>query len=80
MNPFCKSKAVRHQNSEADYQASNGKAERMHQTSISTVRYGLPLSFWGDVAEYAAYILNRSPPQGSMGRASPIEVLTKDLD
>ncbi|CAI5734057.1 unnamed protein product [Peronospora destructor] len=37
---------------------------------------GLPLNFWGDAAEYASYILNRSPTRGNVGRSSPIEVLT----
>nr|CCA27483.1 hypothetical protein ALNC14_136270 [Albugo laibachii Nc14] len=34
------------------------------------------LTMEGDAAEYAAYILNRSPSQGNIGRASPTEVLT----
>ncbi|KAE9351299.1 hypothetical protein PF008_g5993 [Phytophthora fragariae] len=36
----------------------------------------LPLSFWGDAAEYAAYILNRSPTRANEGRKSPLEILT----
>ena len=39
----------------------------------------LPLSFWGDAVEYAAYILNRSPTSANAKRASPIEVLTKQV-
>ncbi|KAG3057436.1 hypothetical protein PI125_g25401 [Phytophthora idaei] len=38
---------------------------------------GLPLSFWGDAAEYAAYILNRSPTKANPKRMSPLEMLTK---
>ncbi|CAI5734017.1 unnamed protein product [Peronospora farinosa] len=37
----------------------------------------LPLTFWGDAAEYATYILNRSPTSANPKRATPIEVLTK---
>nr|CCA27595.1 GagPol polyprotein putative [Albugo laibachii Nc14] len=87
VDPFCKSEGVCRQISEADNQVSNGKAERMHQTIMDMVRsmiFGsqLPLSFWGDAAEYTAYTLNRSPSQGNIGRALPIEVLTghKALD
>ncbi|KAG2858894.1 hypothetical protein PC129_g7246 [Phytophthora cactorum] len=63
---FCKSTGVARQKSEARNQASNGKAERMHRTIINMARCmvfacGLPLSFWGDAVQYAAYILNRSP-------------------
>jgi hypothetical protein len=41
----------------------------MNRTIMSMVRSmmfacGLLLSFWGDAAEYAAYILNRSPSKG----------------
>lgn len=35
---FCKNMGVRRQVSEADNQASNGKAERMHQTLMILVR------------------------------------------
>eukprot|EP00644_Phytophthora_capsici_P016293 jgi/Phyca11/117864/e_gw1.34.274.1 len=38
---------------------------------------GLPLNFWGDAVQYAAYILNRSPSNSNAGRASPLKVLTK---
>ncbi|CAI5743621.1 unnamed protein product [Peronospora destructor] len=37
---------------------------------------GLPLNFWGDTAEHASYILNRSPMRGNVGRSSPIKALT----
>ena len=36
----------------------------------------LPLKFWGDAVEYAAYILNRSPTRANEARASPIQILT----
>ncbi|CAI5709712.1 unnamed protein product [Peronospora destructor] len=82
VDPFCKNTGVRRQVPEADNRASNGKAERMHQTVMNMVRSmifgsGLPLNFWGDAAEYASYILNRSPTRGNVGRSSPIEVLTE---
>ncbi|KAE9289670.1 hypothetical protein PF008_g25829 [Phytophthora fragariae] len=37
---------------------------------------GLPLRFWGDAVQYAAYILNRAPTNSNPGRASPLKVLT----
>ncbi|KAE8882314.1 hypothetical protein PF007_g19833 [Phytophthora fragariae] len=38
---------------------------------------GLPLNFWGDAVQYAAYILNRAPTNSNPGRASPLKLLTK---
>lgn len=79
---FCKTTGVARQRSEANNQASNGKAERMHRTVMNMARCmvfacGLPLSFWGDAVQYAAYILNRAPTNANPGRASPLKVLTK---
>uniref|UniRef100_A0AAV1T3V6 Retroviral polymerase SH3-like domain-containing protein n=1 Tax=Peronospora matthiolae TaxID=2874970 RepID=A0AAV1T3V6_9STRA len=37
---------------------------------------GLPLNFWGDAVEYAAYILNRAPTNSNAERMSPMKVLT----
>ncbi|CAI5725768.1 unnamed protein product [Peronospora destructor] len=37
----------------------------------------LPVSFWGDAVEYAAYILKRSPTSANAKRASPLEVLAE---
>lgn len=37
---------------------------------------GLPLSFLGDEAQYAEYVLNRSPTNADTGKVSPIEILT----
>uniref|UniRef100_A0AAV1V1Z5 Uncharacterized protein n=1 Tax=Peronospora matthiolae TaxID=2874970 RepID=A0AAV1V1Z5_9STRA len=78
---FCSSEGVLRQVSEAKNQASNGKAERMHRTVMNMVRSmifasNLPLSFWGDAAEYASYILNRSKTKSNPGCASPLEILT----
>ncbi|GMF45370.1 unnamed protein product [Phytophthora fragariaefolia] len=79
---FCKTTGVARQRSEANNQASNGKAERMHRTVMNMARCmvfacGLPLSFWGDAVQYAAYILNRAPTNANPGRASPLKILTK---
>uniref|UniRef100_A0AAV1UND8 Integrase catalytic domain-containing protein n=1 Tax=Peronospora matthiolae TaxID=2874970 RepID=A0AAV1UND8_9STRA len=79
---YCKRTGVARQISEARNQASNGKAERMHRTILNMARSmifasRLPLTFWGDAVEYAAYILNRSPTSANAKRASPIEVITK---
>ena len=54
----------------------------MHRTIMNMVRSmvfasGLPFYFWGDAAEYAAYILNRSPTKANEGGVSPVELLTK---
>jgi hypothetical protein len=51
----------------------------MHRTIMNMVRSmvfacGLPLSFWGDAAEYAAYILNRSSSKGNPGSKSPMQI------
>lgn len=44
--------------------------------ALNEFRFGVPLNFCGDAAEYTTYILNRSPTRSNEGRASPIEVLT----
>ncbi|KAE9066566.1 hypothetical protein PF010_g27809 [Phytophthora fragariae] len=78
---FCKRTGVARQRSEARNQANNGKAERMHRIIMNMARCmifacGLPLRFWGDAVQYAAYILHRAPTNSNPGRASPLEVLT----
>ncbi|KAG3098958.1 hypothetical protein PI124_g9109 [Phytophthora idaei] len=80
---FCKDTEIARQVSDPRNQASNGKAERMHRTIMNMVRSmafacGLPLSFWGDAAEYAAYILNRSLTKANPGSKSPLQMLTKN--
>ncbi|GMF58755.1 unnamed protein product [Phytophthora fragariaefolia] len=79
---FDKDTGVARQRSEANNQASNGKAEHMHRTVMNMARCmvfvcGLPLSFWGDAVPYAAYILSRAPTNVNPGRASPLKVMTK---
>ncbi|OWZ14942.1 LOW QUALITY PROTEIN: hypothetical protein PHMEG_00011502 [Phytophthora megakarya] len=78
---FCRAAGVRRQVSEANNQASNGKAERMHRTMLNLARCmlfasGLPLKFGGYAVAYAAYVLNRSSCSANAKRMSPIEVLT----
>ncbi|CAI5729482.1 unnamed protein product [Peronospora destructor] len=78
---LCNRQGVARQVSEAANQASNGKAERMHQTIMNMVRCmifgsGIALTFWSDAADYAAYILNRSPTRANANRESPLELLT----
>uniref|UniRef100_A0AAV1T508 Uncharacterized protein n=1 Tax=Peronospora matthiolae TaxID=2874970 RepID=A0AAV1T508_9STRA len=78
---FCKRTGVARQVSEARNQASNGKAERMHQTLLNLARSmmfasALPLQYWGDAVQYAVYILNRRPTRANEKRASPLEMLT----
>ena len=78
---FCKEANVSSQVSDRDNQASNRKAERMHRTIMNMVQSmvfasGFPLTFWGDAAEYATYILNRSPTKANEGGISPIEMMT----
>ncbi|KAJ0391837.1 hypothetical protein P43SY_010649 [Pythium insidiosum] len=81
VDPFCKTVVVRRKVTEAGTPQSNGKAERMNRTIFNMVRCmifgsGLPLTYWTEAAEYAAYILNRTPTRANAKRASPIEVLT----
>ncbi|KAE9058043.1 hypothetical protein PF007_g31436 [Phytophthora fragariae] len=81
VDPFCKETGVRRQISERENQASNGKAERMHRTVLNVARCmlfasGLPLYFWGDAVEYAAFVLNRSSCSANPKRMSPLEMLT----
>ena len=77
---FCEKTGIACQTSEARNQASNGKAERMHRTILNMARCmqfgcGLPLKFWGDAVQYAAYVLNRSPTRANPGGASPMKAL-----
>lgn len=56
----------------------------MHRTIMNMVRSmvfacSLPLSFWRDAAEYAAYIINRSPSKANAGRLSLLQMLTKKV-
>ncbi|KAE8914258.1 hypothetical protein PF001_g8811 [Phytophthora fragariae] len=53
----------------------------MHRTIMNMARCmasacGLPLRFWGDAVQYAAYILNRAPANSNPGRVPRLKVLT----
>lgn len=78
---FCKPSGIRRQKTEAGTPQSNGKAERMNRTLFNMVwcmlfGSGIPLTHWSDAAEYAAFILNRTPTRANKSRASPLEILT----
>lgn len=54
----------------------------MHQAILNIVRsmifaIGLPVRFRGDAADYAVYILHKSPTIGKLKHISPIQMLTK---
>lgn len=79
---FGRKTGVAQKTTEAGNQAGNCKAERMHRTVVNMVRCmifssDLPLSFWGDAAKYAAYVLNRMPNHSNTERASPVEMLSE---
>ena len=81
---FCKNAGIRRQKTEASTPQSNGKSERMNRTIFNMVRCMLfgsevPLSHWSDAAEYAVYILNRSPTRANPNRASLLKLLTGKL-
>ena len=82
--PLYKYTRIARQNSQTRNQASNGKAERMHRTILNMMRSmvfacGLSLSFWGDAAMYAAYLLNRSLSKANVSRLSPLQMLTRKV-
>ena len=84
LDGFCSTTGVSRHVSEARNHASNGKAERMHRTIMKKVRSmlfasNLPKTFWGDAAEYASYILNRSRNKPNLRGASPMEILTNKV-
>ena len=56
----------------------------MHRNIMNMVRSmlfasNLPKTFWGDAAEYASYILNRSRNKPNLRAASPMEILTNKV-
>ena len=82
--PLYKYTGIARQNSQTRNQASNGKAKRMHRTIInifcSIVFAGSQLlNFWGDAAECATYISNRSLSKANANWLSPLLKLTKKV-
>jgi len=78
---FCSSTGIARKKTEANSSASNGKAERIHRTVMNMARSmifasQLQLIFWGDAAQYASYVLNRSPSRSNPANKSPMEMLT----
>ena len=78
---FCEQTGILRQKTEANSSSSNGKAERMHPTVMNMARSmifasQLQLIFWGDAAQYASYVLNRSPSRSNPANKSPMEMLT----
>ena len=43
---------------------------------VRSIASGLPKSFWGNAAEYASYILNRSRTKANSRGVSPMDLLT----
>ncbi|GMG15656.1 unnamed protein product [Phytophthora fragariaefolia] len=81
LDRFLRNRGIRHQLTEQDMSASNGKAERFHRTVMDSARAMLwasviPKRFWGDAVLYASYIRNYLPTRANADHASPIEALT----
>nr|CCA26909.1 putative retroelement pol polyprotein [Albugo laibachii Nc14] len=79
---FCKDTGIALRMSEPRNHASNGNVQRMQRFIVNMDRSmvftsGRPLRFWGDTAEYVAYIFNISPSKANAGRLSTIQPLTK---
>ncbi|KAH9088109.1 hypothetical protein LEN26_019648 [Aphanomyces euteiches] len=75
-------KGIRHQLTERNTSASNGKAERMHRTLLNATRTmlfacDLPAKFWSHALAYATYLRNRSPSKAANAEMqSPLAILT----
>ena len=62
----------------------NGKDERMDRTSMNMARCmivasGLAFHFWGDMVEYDAYSIKRTPTNSFDERMSPMKVMTDQI-
>ena len=76
---FGKQSGIKRQTTEAGTPQSNGKAERTNLFNMfRCMLFGsnVTLTHWSDAAEYATFILNRSPTRANAKRAFPLEVLT----
>jgi hypothetical protein len=84
MDLLCERLGIERQKSEPYNQASNGKVERAIRIEMDLARTillasGLPITFWGDAALYACYILNRVPTTANEGNKSPLETATGEV-
>ncbi|WVZ14807.1 hypothetical protein V8G54_012373 [Vigna mungo] len=77
-NGFCKEKGIRRHRTVVGTPQQNGLAERMNRTILERVRcmlLGSRLSkaFWGEAANTAVYLINRSP-SSALNFKTPMEV------
>ncbi|WVZ11959.1 hypothetical protein V8G54_016489 [Vigna mungo] len=77
-NGFCKEKGIRRHRTVVGTPQQNGLAERMNRTILERVRCmllgsGLSKAFWGEVANTAVYLINRSP-SSALNFKTPMEV------
>ncbi|WVZ12067.1 hypothetical protein V8G54_016597 [Vigna mungo] len=77
-NGFCKEKGIRRHRTVVGTPQQNGLAERMNRTILERVRCmllgsGLSKAFWGEAANTAVYLINRSP-SSALNFKTPMEV------
>ncbi|WVZ01479.1 hypothetical protein V8G54_027548 [Vigna mungo] len=77
-NGFCKEKGIRRHRTVVGTPQQNGLAERMNKTILERVRCmllgsGLSKAFWGEAANTAVYLINRSP-SSALNFKTPMEV------
>ncbi|WVZ12209.1 hypothetical protein V8G54_016739 [Vigna mungo] len=77
-NGFCKEKGIRRHRTVVGTPQQNGLAERMNRTILERVRYmllgsGLSKAFWGEAANTAVYLINKSP-SSALNIKTPMEV------
>ncbi|WVZ11552.1 hypothetical protein V8G54_016082 [Vigna mungo] len=77
-NGFCKEKGIRRHRTVVGTPQQNGLAERMNRTILERVRCmllgsGLSKAFWGEAANTAVYLINKSP-SSALNFKTPMEV------
>ncbi|WVZ02051.1 hypothetical protein V8G54_022857 [Vigna mungo] len=77
-NGFCTEKGIRRHKTVVGTPQQNGLAERMNRTILERVRCmllgsGLSKAFWGEAANTAVYLINRSP-SSALNFKTPMEV------
>ncbi|WVY98367.1 hypothetical protein V8G54_030518 [Vigna mungo] len=77
-NGFCKEKGIKRHRTVVGTPQQNGLAERMNRTILERVRCmllgsGLSKAFWGEAANTAVYLINRSP-SSALNFKTPMEV------